>query len=580
MKLYALLALASAACTFGADADLILRGGKIVTADRTFSIAEAIAIKDGKITAVGRTADVLKRERGSNTNVVDLHGRTVLPGLIDAHVHALEGGLSEYRHKLPIFDSIATIQAYVRERAKVTPKGEWIVVPRTLPPRLKEMRFPTREDLDVTRDHPVAFDGSYVWSANSKALEISGITRDTPNPPEGEVVKGPDGEPNGILRNASQLLKGVARAQTYTDEEQLAALDQMLNLYAAAGLTAIGDRGASKVDVSLYQRLKAQHRLPLRVVMTWLLDTKPETSELVREIQASTWTTNQGDEWLKFGTFKVILDGGQSVGTAYQRMPYGPFGRQLYGQTNPDARGTLFVPPDKLYALYEAARNKGWQLTAHSQGGGAIDTLLDVFERLDGEKPIAPTRSHIVHGSFLSENAIARMKRMGIALDAQPDWMYFDVPALERVFGRQNMRWFFPLRTVIDNGIVVAGGSDHMMGHDKNTATNPFNPFFNMWMAITRRMRDGDVFYPEERVTREQALRMYTNGGAWMQFAEKERGSIEPGKLADLVVIDRDYLTCPEEQIRSIEPLVTMVGGKVMYSTGAISIGDKYALKR
>jgi predicted amidohydrolase YtcJ len=580
MKFCALLAPAIAVSVFGADADLILHGGKIVTVDNRFSIAEAVAIKGGKISAVGRSADVLKRERGPETRVVDLHGKTVLPGLIDAHVHALEAGLSEYRRKLPIFDSIATIQAYIRERAKVTPKGEWIVVPRTLPPRLKEMRFPTGEDLNVTPDHPVAFDGSYVWSANPKALEVSGITRDTPNPPGGEIVKGADGEPNGILRNASQLLKGVTKAETFTDEEQLAALEQMLKLYAAAGLTAVGDRGASKVDVALYQRLKADQKLPVRVVMTWLLPTNAETADLVREIQDSTWTTNQGDEWLKFGTFKVILDGGQSVGTAYQRMPYGPFGRQLYGQTNPDARGTLFVAPDKLYALYEAARSKGWQLTAHTQGGGAIDTLLDVFERLDREKPIAPTRSHIVHGSFLSENAIARMKRMGIALDAQPDWLYFDVPALERVFGRENMRWFFPLRSVLDNGIVAAGGSDHMIGHDKNTATNPFNPFFNMSMAITRRMRDGSVFYPEERVTREQALRMYTNGAAWIQFAEKERGSIEPGKLADLVVIDRDYLTCPEDQIRAIEPLMTMVGGKVVYNTGTISIGDKYALKR
>jgi predicted amidohydrolase YtcJ len=369
MKLFALLAVALGVCAFGAEADLIFHGGKIITADSRFSIADALAIRDGKVTAVGRNSDVLKHERGPNTQVIELHGKTVLPGLIDAHVHALEGGLSEYRRKLPIFDSITTIQDYIRERAKVTPKGEWIVVPRTLPPRLREMRFPTREDLDVTRDHPVAFDGSYVWSANTKGLEISGITRDTPNPPGGEVVKGADGEPNGILRNASQLLKGVTLAEPFSDEEQLAALEQMLKLYAAAGLTAIGDRGASKVDVALYQRLKAEQKLPVRVVMTWLLPTNAETAELVREIDESPWTTNQGDEWLKFGTFKVILDGGQSVGTAYQRMPYGPFGRQLYGQTNPDARGTLFVPPDKLYAIYEAARNKGWQLTAHSQGG-------------------------------------------------------------------------------------------------------------------------------------------------------------------------------------------------------------------
>ncbi len=566
MKLCAILTLACLHPLLAADADLIFHDGKIVTADARFSVAEAVAIKDGRITAVGRSADVLKRERGSRTRVIDLHGKTLLPGLIDAHVHALDAGLSEFRRKRPAFASIAAIQAYIRERAATTPKGEWIVVPRTLPPRLKELRMPTRQDLDVTKDHPVAFDASYVWSANSKALEVSGITRDTPNPPGGEVVKGPDGEPNGILRNADGLLKGVSRAELFTEAEELSALENMLRLYAAAGLTAVGDRAVTGKDVALYEKLKAQGRLPIRAVLTWRLPTNADITELEREIRDSPWTTNKGDEWLKFGTFKVTLDGGQSVGTAYQRMPYGPFGRQLYGQTNPDSRGTLFVTPDKLYRIYEAAREKGWQLTAHVQGGGAIDTLLDVFERLDREKPIAPTRSHVMHGSFLSEDAIARMKRMGVALDAQPGWLYFDAPALERVFGRENMRWFFPLRSVLAAGIPVAAGSDHMIGHDKNGATNPFNPFLNMWISITRRMRDGSVFYPEERITREQALRMYTTGAAWMQFSEKERGSIETGKLADLVVIDRDFLTCPEGEIRAIEPLMTIAGGRVVYA--------------
>ncbi len=551
-----------------ADSNLILHNGKIVTLDRANSIQSAIAFKNGRISAVGADAAVLKSERGAQTRVIDLHGKTVLPGLADAHVHALGAGLSEFRAKLPPLDSITAIQAYIRERAKAVPKGEWIIVPRTLPPRLKEMRFPTRQDLDVVTDHPVAFDGSYVWSANSMALRMSGITRDTPNPPGGEVVKGDDGEPNGILRNAAQLLKGAQRAESFTEDEKLRALEQMLQLYAAAGLTAVGDRAITAEDAGLYAKLKQQGRLPVRVVMTWRPDAQRPLEDVLREIRASTWTTNQGDEMLKFGTFKVTLDGGQSVGTAYQRMPYGPFGRQLYGQTDPQARGTLFVDPEKLYRIYSAARKAGWQLTAHTQGGGAIDTLLDVFERLDREKPIREMRNHVMHGSFLSEQAIARMKKMGVALDAQPGWLYYDVPALSRVFGLDKMRWFFPLRTVIEAGIPVAGGSDHMIGHDKNNAVNPFNPFLNMWISITRRTRDGSVFYPEERITRDQALRMYSQGVAWMQFAEKERGSLEVGKLADALVIDRDYLTCPEDEIRAIEPVMTVVGGRVVWGSG------------
>lgn len=558
------LAAACALPLFAAEADLILHNGRILTVDAKFSIREAVAIGGNRVLAVGTSKEVLGKFRGARTTVIDLQGKTVLPGLIDAHLHALESGLSELRGPLPSFDSIAAIQDYIRARARVTPKGAWIVVPRTLPPRLKEMRMPTREDLDVTLDHPVAFDGSYVWAANTMALKISGITRDTPNPPGGEIVKGPDGEPNGILRNASHLLKGVSRTAPYSEEEKLKALEIMLREYRRAGLTAIHDGGVTPAEVALFEKLKAGGRLPVRTVLTWRVATARPVEEIVREIELSPWRTNLGDEWLKFGAFKVTLDGGQSVGTAYQRMPYGPFGRQLYGQTNPDARGTLFVERDKLLAIMRAARNKGWSLTAHAQGGGAIDTLLDVFEALDREKPIAPTRSHVIHGSMQNPESLDRMKRLGIAANVQPGWLHYDAPALERVFGERNLRWFFPMRGYLDRGIPAAGGSDHMLGHDKNRSVNPYNPFFGMWMTITRRTTEGKALFPEERVTREEAIRMWTTWAAWLQFSEKEQGSIEPGKLADLVVIDRDILTCAEDEIRAIEPLMVILDGKIV----------------
>ena len=544
--------------------DLILHHGRIVTADAKFSVVEAMAVEKGRIVATGTSAAMLAR-KGPSTKLVDLAGKMVLPGLIDAHVHALGAGLSEFDAKLPPLNSIGEIQAFIREKAKTTPKGEWIVVPRTLPPRLAEQRFPTKQDLDVTTEHPVAFDGSYVWGANTLALQKSGITAATPNPPGGEVVKGADGQPNGILRNAAGLLKGVPQGASYTEAQKLAALETMLKLYAAAGLTSVGDRAAVLEDYNLYAKLKAQGKLPVRAVITWRINAMRPAEEVVAEIEKNSWKTGQGDEWLKFGSFKVTLDGGQSVGTAYQRMPYGAYGRQLYGQTNPDARGTLFVDGPKLTQIMRAARNKGWQLTSHAQGGAAIDVLLDTFAALDKERPIGPTRSHVMHGSFMSEEAVGRMKKMGILADVQAGWLHFDVPALEQVFGYRNMRYFFPLQTYLKNGIVIAGGSDHMIGHDKDRAVNPFNPFFNMWMAITRLTRAGKEIYPEEKISREQALRMYTNGPAYLHFAEKEQGSIEAGKWADFVVIDRDYLTCPEAEIRRIEPLMTVVGGKTVY---------------
>lgn len=552
---------------FSADADLILQNGKILTVDQRFTTVQALAVKYGRIVRVGTSAEVHKLERGASTKVVDLAGKMVVPGLIDAHVHAIGAGLSEAQAKLPPLDSIADIQNYIRERAKSTPPGEWIVVPRTLPPRLKEQRFPTKTDLDVVTTHPVAFDGSYVWSANTLGLKISGITRDTPNPPGGEVVKGLDGEPNGILRAANQLLKGVREEARASELERQSALLQMLKLYAAAGLTTVGDRAVTAPDVATYRALKDQGKLPVRTVLTWRINAGRKVEEIESEINSSSWHTNQGDDWLKFGTFKVTLDGGQSVGTAYQRMPYGAYGRQLYGQTNPDARGTLFVDKEKLTRIFRAARSKGWQLTSHAQGGAAIDVLLDVFETLDKESPIAPTRSHVMHGSFMSEEAVVRMKKMGILADVQGGWLHFDVPALEKVFGYKSMRYFFPLQTYLKSGIVIAGGSDHMIGHDKDRAVNPYNPFFNMWMAISRKTREGKEVYPEEKLSREQALRMYTNGSAYLIFSENELGSLEAGKLADFVVIDRDFMTCQEDEIRRIAPLATIVNGKVVFGS-------------
>jgi len=558
--LFALLA--CLAPSAAAQADLILYNGKVVTADAAFSIQKAVAVQGNTIKAVGTDQAVLAL-RGPQTRVIDLKGKMVLPGLIDAHVHAISSGVSELDEKLPIFDSIMTIQQWIKAKAKATPKGEWIIVPRTLPPRLREMRFPNRNDLDVVTTHPVAFDGSYVWGANSMALKVSGITKDTPNPPGGEVVKGPDGEPNGILRNAARLLKLPVKAEPVTEAEQLAGLEKMLNLYLEAGLTTVGDRAVDEEDVRIYEKLKAAKGLGTRVVLTWRINAGRPIEEIEKEIKENPWAANQGDEWLKFGTFKVTLDGGQSVGTAYQRMPYGPFGRQLYGQTDPDARGFLFIQPEKLKRIFTAARAKGWQLTAHVQGGAAIDNLLDAFEAVDKVYPIAPTRSHIMHGSFMSREAIDRAKKLGVLYDAQADWLHFDVPALEQVFGYRNMRYFFPLRSIIDAGIPVAGGSDHMMGHGKRTAVNPYDPFYNMWMAITRKTTRGKVIYPEERITRAEALKMYTNWAAYLQFSEKTKGSIEAGKLADLVVIDRDYLSCPEDEIKQIEPVMVVLDGKI-----------------
>ncbi len=556
--------IAFAAPLFSANADLILRNGKIVTVDGKFTIQQSVAIKGENIVAVGSDAAVRNAEQGPATKVVDLKGKTVLPGLVDSHVHAIEAGLSEFRAPLPPLNSFAAIQAYVQQQAAKTPKGEWIVVPRTFPTRLKELRMPTRESLDFETEHPVLFDASYVLILNSYGLRKCNITRDTPNPPAGEIVKDAKGEPTGVLKNAPSLIVGLDRAQHFTEAEQLDALQQQLKRYLAAGLTTVGDRALDSNQIGLYQKLKAAGRLPIRVVMTWRPDASQPTASVQQQIQSASFTTNTGDSWLKLGTFKLTLDGGMTIGTAYQRYPYGAFGKQLYGKTNPDDRGQLFIPPAKLLAILGTARDRGWQLTTHDQGGGAIDNFLDALEQLDRVKPIGPTRSHVMHASFQSPEAIARMKKLGILADVQAPWLYLDGPALEEVFGYDGMRYFYPLRSYIDAGIVVAAGSDHMIGHDKNSAVNPYNPFLSMWTEVTRLTIRGKVIHPEQKLTRAQALKTHTIWPAYLQFAEKERGSIEPGKLADLVAIDRDYLTCPEAEIKEIHPVMTILDGKIV----------------
>jgi predicted amidohydrolase YtcJ len=170
-----------------------------------------------------------------------------------------------------------------------------------------------------------------------------------------------------------------------------------------------------------------------------------------------------------------------------------------------------------------------------------------------------------VHASFQSPAAIQRAARLGVLADVQSPWLYYDGPALERVFGSEGMKYFFPLRSYIDAGVIVAGGSDHMIGFDKNKAVNPYNPFFQMWMAITRQTREGKILEPEQRISREEALKMHTTWAAYLQFAEDERGSIEVGKLADLVVIDGDFLSCPVDEIKDIQPRMTIIEGKIVY---------------
>jgi predicted amidohydrolase YtcJ len=251
------------------------------------------------------------------------------------------------------------------------------------------------------------------------------------------------------------------------------------------------------------------------------------------------------------------------------REPYG-VNTRIYGYTEPDYRGVLAVPKENLFAMARTANELGWQMTAHTTGGGALDLLLDAYDAADKIKPIKGRRFNAMHANFPNAQAVERAKRLGVVFDSQIAWLHADGDALKGVFGPERMKYFLPFRTLIDAGLLAVGGSDHMIRFDPREAINPYHPFYGMWMAITRKTVSGAELNPEQRINRDEALRMWTIDGAANGFDDDIKGSIETGKLADMVVISKDYLTCPVDEIRNIEALRTVVDGKVVHDSGAL----------
>jgi predicted amidohydrolase YtcJ len=274
------------------------------------------------------------------------------------------------------------------------------------------------------------------------------------------------------------------------------------------------------------------------------------------------------DDWLRIIGIKTFLDGGMLTGSAYMREPWGV--SDIYAITDPTYRGVLFIPKDRLRVMVRAAVESGLQFTAHSVGDGAVHTLLEVYDELSAELPVRATRPCITHANFQSREAVQMAARVGVLMDIQPAWLYLDARTLTKQFGYNRLRWFQPLSSLAKAGVTVGGGSDHMQKIGSLRAINPYNPFLAMQTAVTRRARwyDGKL-HPEEALSREQAIRMYTMNNARLLFCENTRGSIEPGKLADLVVLDTDLLKCREEKIAATRVLRTYVAGKLLYQADA-----------
>jgi hypothetical protein len=550
-------------------ADVLYYNGKIITMWDEMPVAEALAIGGGRILAVGDT-QVVGRRVGPQTRQIDLEGQTMLPGLIDSHVHPIGAALAERDGEVPVMRDFAELRSYVEKAVQSTPADQLVFVPKVYSTRLKERRYPTRWELDkFSGTHKVMLDNGYAAALNSAALAAAGISRDTPRPADGKIiVDSKTGEPTGLILGARRLVRDLLQQRSFSHEDRLWALREMHKAYNRAGLTGVIDRSQGPEGIRAYQQLWEKGELTVRTNVTISLDGEAPLDELTREIRALTPSTGFGDYFLRIGSLKIFLDGGILIGTAYLRTPYGEH-TEVYGFHDPDYRGVLRVPPENITAMAKLANRLGWQMTAHTTGGASTDALLDAYEAADRERPIRDRRFTLTHANFPDQRAIERARKLGVVMDLQPAWYHLDGPALATVLGPERMKFFQPYKSIFDAGVIVGGGSDHMIKFDDKLAINPYNPFFGMWMAVTRKTADGTVFNPEQKISREQALRMWTWNAAYLSFDEGIKGSIEPGKLADLVIIDRDYLSCAEDHIKDIQVVQTVVGGRVVYDRSA-----------
>jgi len=562
-----------AACSLSRPADLVVIHGKILTVDDRFNTAEAAAIRDGVFVFVGSNEQA-QEWIGKKTRVLDAGGRTVIPGLIETHVHPLNAAREELVLPFRQLGSIAEIQNWIRQTTKTTPPGRWIKVPRCYPTRIHERRYPTRAELDAASDtgHPVVFDGAFAYVLNTAALRAAGIARDTVAPPGHEIVKDAGGDPTGLLRDAvgaveqSALIGKYLPIQEVSEEATLDMLERLHLAYSRTGITSINERWEQMDRFRRhYGKLREQGRLHVRAMLTTAF-TPAETAEGTREaIAALPAKFGDGDDWIRIGALKIIVDGGILLGTAYLREPYGAEAAGLYGITCPEHRGRLGVTAEQIKDFIREAHRQGWQAATHVTGDGGADLVLDAVEAADRDRPVKDRRFTLIHAYFPSPDAARRAARLGVCVDTQSAWYYQDADAIATVLDEGRMARFIGLQEWMHGGVKLAINSDHMSGIDPSTASNPFNPFFTMWVAVARKTRGGRVIGPGQRVSRQDALRMMTMNAAYLDFEEGKKGSIEVGKLGDLAVLSEDFMACDEDGIKDIKVRVTVLGGKVVY---------------
>ena len=545
--------------------NLILHHGNVVTVDADFQVAQAVAVKDSRFVGVGASEDMM-RLAGRKTELVDLAGKTVILGIIDSHIHAFATGLrrtkqlnfSDYRNL-----TLERMLTAVKERADVTPPGEWIVVrgPHALD-FISECRLPNRWELDtVTRGHPfyLMMQG-HLAVVNTQALQLAGITKNTPDPIAGKYYRDTvTGELTGVMLEETAFQPFLRLIPDYTLEDKLEATKKIMESFSAVGITSVLNPGESRENVAVLAELWKRRELTVRWnTLYWVYPSDyagksyeyagKSYEEMVDMLRSLGPANGFGDEWLRIGGIKLVADGGFEG--AYMREP---FWEDVLGH---GWRGIPLWDLESLTSVLRAARDTNVGVFIHELGDAALDMVLDAMEAVHQERSIADRRWTLEHGGILpTERNLDQAKRMGIIVSTQQPMGWAVGATTRRFWGPERGSNMKPNRTWLDAGMVVKGGSD----------VAPFDPMLGIWSCVTRRNMAGEPMDLAQAITRKEALRLYTINGAYGTFEENLKGSVEVGKLADLVVLSDNVLTVPEDQIKDIKVLSTYIGGKEVF---------------
>jgi len=530
-------------------ADLALLGGSVWTGDAGCPWAEAVAVQGEKIVAVGTSKDI-RRLVGRDTRTIDLGGALVVPGFIDSHTHFLDGGFALLSIRLREAKSRDDFVARIRDKAAELGKGEWILNGDWDQQQFNPPELPRREWIDaVTPENPVCVnrhDGHMVL-ANSLALVMAGITARTPSPAGGEILKDPrTGEPTGILKDAAMELV-TRHIPPPTSEARLTAAQAALRLAAENGVTSTHDMAYSTGNLTVYRELLDSGKLTCRVFLYVPIAEVDAFSRLSLK-------TPFGNDFLKIGGLKGFVDGSLGSSTALFFEPYAD-APNMTGLFHSD-----MIPEGVMEGRIRAADAAGLQVAVHAIGDRANAVLLDVFERVITQNGPRDRRWRIEHAQHLRLEDMERMAKLGIIASVQPYHAIDDGRWAEQKIGRERCRTTYAFRTLVDKGVRLAAGSDWTVA--------PLDPLAGIYAAVTRRTTDGkhpEGWYPEQKISLEEALRAYTAEGAYAEFAETSKGLIKQGFLADLVVLDRNIFEVPAEKIGEARVRTTIVGGRVVF---------------